>query len=145
MVHSAQPHTVLYFFRNGDDHDHPKHATTMSGTSTRTMSPRPARRSSSRSSRSATSQPHSPSGELPTQEFRKSWLVHLDPSVVGGHYSAAKIGHRRSDRQRASFGTHGAQVELNEQRAQIVHDLKEVRIIQSRFTRAPQPLFSPPF
>lgn len=110
--------------------------TTMS-TSTATVSPQPIRRSSSRSGRSfattnsRSSQKRSPSP--PTQVFHRSILSHPSPtSQFFGHYSGAETRHRRSDKLRASFGAYGATVEVDENRAQLMHDLQEVSITSTR-------------
>ena len=87
------------------------------------------RRTSSSSSQN--NQQRSPSP--PSQTFHPALVPTPIAGLVGvaaggSHYSGAKIHHRRSDVQRASFGGNVVQhIELDEQRTRILDDLKEVR------------------
>lgn len=88
------------------------------------------RRGTGESASEAGPRPPSP----PSQTFHPSLLSSPIPSeglfgsaAAGAHYSGAKVAHRRSDMQRASFGTGSSGVELDDRRRQVVNDLKEVR------------------
>jgi len=103
----------------------------MSSTSARPLSPRPSRKSSSRSRHSYTTSMSSPnrSPSPPTQVFHRSLMPHASPTsgLFPRYYGAkTKRMHRRSDIQRATFGAHGASVELDERRAQLLKDLQQL-------------------
>ena len=97
----------------------------------RAFRPSPMRLHHSQSRRSTNSNLNvDSSSDQPTQIFHPSFVPKptglLGSAASGGHYSGAKVHHRRADIERASNSREPAEISEGHQR--VLDDLKEVRV-----------------